>query len=196
MANKYLRTTFRITLAAFALTLVTAAPARADWLFSPWAGLSFGGETRNKHLTFGGSIGWMGAGIVGVEVDGGFAPDLLDGDNDVDFNDSNSSVTSLMGNVILGAPMGRPGVRPYVSGGVGLLRTRVSSVADAFELTENSFGLNIGGGIMAFLNDHAGIRADVRYLRRLQDGDGGDGIDIDLGRFDFWRASVGGVFRF
>ena len=55
----------------------------------------------------------MGAGIFGFEVDFGYAPNFFEsteGDGDFDYGDSN--VTTLMGNVVLGIPIGgqtRPG---------------------------------------------------------------------------------------
>ncbi len=70
----------------------------------------------------------MGAGIFGFEVDFGYAPNFFEsteGDADFDYGDSN--VTTLMANVILGIPIGGQtglGIRPYVSGGVGLIRSR------------------------------------------------------------------------
>ena len=51
--------------AVFALALLPAS-ARADWLFTPNAGTTFGGAASgNEHFTYGASIGWMGEGIRG-----------------------------------------------------------------------------------------------------------------------------------
>lgn len=181
---------------AFTVLLLTAAPARADWLFTPYLGVTFGGDTEGQHITYGGSIGWMGAGIIGFEVDGAFAPDVFDTD-DVDLAIEDSNATTLMANLIVGAPIGgEPGVRPYVSGGAGLIRTSVADVDEFFDIDDNSFGVNIGAGVMGFVRENFGIRGDVRYFRGLQDIDSGDDLDLDLGSFDFWRASFGVTFRF
>ena len=116
-----------------------AAPARADVLFTPYIGVTFGGnadfgdvgtfdDNFERKVTFGGALTWMGAGIIGVEVDFGTTPNFFEntsGDFDFDFGDSN--VTTLMGNLVVGAPIGGtsgPGVRPYASGGIGLLRSQ------------------------------------------------------------------------
>jgi opacity protein-like surface antigen len=135
----------------------------------------------------------MGAGVIGFEVDGAFAPDVLNVGSD-DLVDTN--VTTLMANLIIGAPIGAPGVRPYVSGGAGLLRTSVSSADDFFDIDDNSFGVNAGAGVMVFVRENFGLRGDLRYFRSLRDSDSGDGIDVVLGSFDFWRATVGATFRF
>ncbi|HTM34005.1 MAG TPA: outer membrane beta-barrel protein [Vicinamibacterales bacterium] len=185
-------------LAAFTLVLFTAIPARADWLLTPYLGVTFGGDTGGQHVTYGGSFGWMGAGIIGFEVDGAFAPDVFDTDDGVDLSIKDSNATTLMANLIVGAPIGgQAGVRPYVSGGAGLLRSRVQDVDQFFDVDDNSFGVNIGGGVMAFVRQNFGIRGDIRYFRGLQDVNvDRSGASLNLGTFDFWRGTFGVTFRF
>ena len=105
-----------------------------------------------------------------------------------------------MGNIIIGVPVGGQtgaGMRPYVSGGAGLLRTRVDDVDDFFDVNENSFGINAGGGVMAFFGDNVGIRGDIRYFRSINDSDNGRlRPGLGLGSFDFWRGTIGVSFRF
>ena len=73
------------------------------------------------RVDFGASLGWMGAGIIGVELDFGYSPNFFEdtaGAGDFEFGDSN--VTTLMGNLLVGVPVGGqvgPGLRPYGSGG-------------------------------------------------------------------------------
>lgn len=180
-----------------ALVLAVAAPARADWLLTPYFGVSFGGATQGENLTYGGSIGFMGAGIFGVEFDAAIAPHLLDVDDGIDLDIADSNATTLMGNLIIGIPIGRErGVRPYVSGGAGLIRTSVSTADDFFDIDDNSFGVNAGGGVMIFVRDNFGLRGDLRYFRSVQDSGAGDDIDLDFGSFDFWRGTFGVTFRF
>ena len=199
-----------ISLAALA-TVATPARASADWLFTPFLGANFGGNASfgdfddfddefDRRVDFGGSIGWMGKGIVGFEADFGFSPNFFAntaGDSDFEFGDSN--VTTLMANVLVGAPIGGqsgPGLRPYGSAGVGLIRSHVDGGALFNDLSSNDLGFNIGAGVHGFFNDTFGIRGDVRYFRSLQDNEPDDEFDLALSDFDFWRATVGLTIRF
>ena len=65
-------------MAALVLVLSPAA-ARADWLFTPNLGSTFGGDASgNEHFTYGASIGWMGAGIMGWEADLSYTPEFFE----------------------------------------------------------------------------------------------------------------------
>jgi opacity protein-like surface antigen len=177
------------------LLVVIAAPARADWLITPYLGTAFGGDTSSQHVTYGASAAWMSHGVIGVEIDGSLSPDLLDEDDGVILGIADSNVTTLMGSIVFGAPLGEPGVRPYAVAGAGLIRSRVADAEDVFDIDDNSFGINVGGGVHALVHEHVGIRADLRYVRSLRDADAGNGIDLQLGGFHFWRATVGATFR-
>jgi opacity protein-like surface antigen len=182
------------------LLLALPAQARADWIFTPYVGVNFGGDTIDNNVNYGASFGFMGAGIIGVEFDFSYSPNFYDTNNDLDPFDSEGNVTSVMGNIILGAPIGGMdrGVRPYASAGVGLLRSDVTSVGNLFDFNENSFGMNAGAGVMGFFSDNVGIRGDIRYFRAFSDTDPDPDVDFDLsvGDFDYWRGSVGLTFRF
>ena len=108
-----------------ALALVLApTPAKADGFITPWVGSAFGSNINNGQTTVGVSGGGMGAGIVGGEFDFGYSPSFFGTTSDFGHN----TVIDLMGNLILGVPVGGqhgPVIRPYVVGGVGLLRTQI-----------------------------------------------------------------------
>jgi opacity protein-like surface antigen len=198
---------------ALAGVLTAALPSRAsaDWLFTPFLGANFGGDARfgdagdfedafERRVDLGASLGWMGQGIVGFEADFGWSPNFFEntiGPGDFEFGDSN--VTTLMANVLVGAPIGGqsgPGIRPYGSAGVGLIRANVDG-GDLFDdLSSNDFGLNVGAGVHGFFNDTFGLRGDVRYFRSLQNDEGDNELDLGLSDFDFWRATVGLTIRF
>jgi opacity protein-like surface antigen len=199
--------------ATFAALALAATPERAsaDWLFTPFIGSNFGGKANfgdfndfddefERRVNFGASLGWMGNGIVGAEVDFGWSPNFFEntvGDSDFAFGDSN--VTTLMGNLIVGAPIGGqsgPGIRPYASGGLGLIRSRVDGGDFFDDLNTNDFGFNVGAGMHGFFSDNVGIRGDIRYFRSLQDNEPDDEFDLAVSDFDFWRATVGVTFRF
>lgn len=185
-------------IAALSLVLLPGS-ARADWLFTPSLGSTFGGDTNgNEHFTYGLSLGWMGAGIVGWEADFSFTPEFFEGgDADFDF-DGGSNVVTAMANVLLGIPVGGQqggGFRPYVAGGVGVLQTEARSTEEAFELDNSEFGFNLGVGAMGFMTDHVGFRGDVRYLRSFEDPQEDNEFDIGVGNFNYWRGTAGLTFR-
>ena len=199
---------------ALAAVIVAGAPARAsaDWLFTPFFGMNWGGSADftdfagdfedefEQKMNFGASLSWMGAGALGFEVDFGYSPNFFEnttGEGDFAFGDSN--VTTLMANLKVGAPFGGQsggGIRPYASGGVGLIRSRIDDPDDLFEVDSNDFGFNLGAGVAGFFSDNLGLQGDVRYFRSLQDNEPDDEFDVALGSFNFWRGTVGLVFRF
>ena len=182
---------------AFAIALVLApVQARADGFFVPWVGSAFGSNIRNGQTTVGVSAGSMGAGIVGGEADFGWSPSFFGNQSDFGHN----TVMNLMGNVILGVPVGGQhgaGLRPYVVGGVGLIRTQIDGGTIAkVSSSDNMFGWDAGGGVMGYFSDHVGIRGDMRYLRATHElNTGVSSIDINGDRLHYWRASIGVVLR-
>jgi opacity protein-like surface antigen len=201
--------------ALFMFILLCGSPttAAADWLFTPYLGVTFGGnadfgdvgdleDNFERKVTYGGTLTWMGAGIIGLEADLGITPNFFEntsGDANFDFGEGN--VTTLMGNLVIGAPVGGttgPGFRPYGSAGLGLLRSQIDASDFFDELSKSDLGVNIGGGAHVFFGDNVGLRGDLRYFRSLQDEDvdDDDPFDLDLSEFDFWRATVGVTFRF
>lgn len=201
-----------ITSALAAMVLAAPAKASADWLFTPFFGMNWGGSADftdfagdfedefEQKMNFGASLSWMGAGALGFEVDFGYSPNFFEnttGESDFEFGDSN--VTTLMANVKVGAPFGGQtggGIRPYASGGVGLIRSRIDDPDDLFEVSSSDWGMNLGGGVAGFFSDNLGLQGDVRYFRSLQDNEPDDEFDVALGAFSFWRGTVGLVFRF
>lgn len=181
--------------------LVPAAPAKADVVLTPYVGTLFGGDVGNTpghQVSYGASAAFMGGGIFGVELGFNYTPEFI---QDTAFN-PDIRQASLMGNLIVGIPMGNADtgvqVRPYVTGGAGLFRTSAkrSELFDPDRFSSNDFALNFGGGIMTFFSEHVGLRGDVRYIRKLTDDQPGGGVDFDLGDLDFWKWDIGAAFRF
>jgi opacity protein-like surface antigen len=184
--------------AALLVTLMPA-PARADWLFTPGIGSTFGADTNGReHFTYVTSLGWMGSGIFGWEADISFTPEFFEGnDDDIDF-DGGSNVVTAMGNAILGLPLGGQrdaGFRPYLTAGLGMLQTEARTNDDVFSVDNSEFGFNVGAGALGFFSDHIGLRGDVRYLRSFVDPEEDNEFDINVGKFDYWRAIGGVTFR-
>jgi hypothetical protein len=182
---------------AGAVALVLAPiEARADGFVTPWVGGAFGSSFDNGRGTFGVSAGGMGAGIVGGEFDFGYNPSFFGTNTDFGSN----SILNFMGNVIVGVPIGGTygkGVRPYVIGGVGLIRSQIDGNTNLFRpsSSNNMLGWDAGFGVMGYFNDHIGIRGDVRYLRATQSLDTGTGNPFNGDMLHFWRPSIGVVFR-
>jgi opacity protein-like surface antigen len=184
--------------AALVVMLMPSA-ASADWLFTPNVGTGFGGSASGReHLTWGASIGWMGAGVLGWEADFAHSPEFFESDDDsLDLIDS-SNVTTFMANVIAGIPVGGQtggGVRPYLAGGLGIMQQAVQDADALFEVDNSEFGINLGGGVMGFATDHVGFRGDLRYFRALGDPEEDNEFDIDFADFNYWRATAGVTFR-
>jgi hypothetical protein len=199
----------KVFLAASFVAIVTAAiPTRAsaDWLFTPFVGATFGGNAEvggsgdtfkndfERKLNYGATLGWMGAGVIGFEADFGYSPNFFRADNNSDkFNlVGDGNVTTLMGHLVVGAPLGP--VRPYASGGIGLLKSKVDNAEQFLNASRNDLGYDLGGGVM-FLAGNVGLRGDLRYFRSLQSNDA-NSIDFSLGNFKFWRGTVGVTFKF
>jgi opacity protein-like surface antigen len=205
----------RILTVIVAAAALAAAPrsAAADWTITPFVGWNTGGSadvngsdgttrtSKFEHkIDYGVSIAGMGKGIFGAEFDLGYSPNFFEtGNTNADgFNFTNdSNVLTLMGNLIVAAPVGGhgPSIRPYAVGGVGLIRSSVQTVGDVFDVrSKNDFGFDLGGGVMGFFSQNVGLRGDVRYFRSFS---GSDNVTtLGLSDFHFWRASAGVTFKF
>ena len=195
--------------ALFILTLGVGAPASADVLLTPYLGVTFGtgidfgdlgdfGEF-DKKTTYGGTLTWMGAGVIGLEIDFGITPDFFEiTEGGVEVDTLDTKVTTLMGNFVVGIPLGGQqgfGFRPYGSGGLGLLRSHIGPDELFDDVDRDDLGLDVGGGAYLFFSNNVGLRGDLRYFRSLT-GEDEDDFDIELRHFDFWRGTIGLTFRF
>jgi len=185
-----------LIIASAAAVVLAPMQARADGFVTPWVGSAFGSNINNGQATIGVSAGGMGAGIIGGEMDFGWSPSFFGTKSDF----GNNTVMNLMGNVIIGVPIGGThgaGVRPYVVGGIGLVRTQIDGGTIAkVSSSNNMFGWDAGGGVMGYFSDHVGLRGDVRYLRATSDLNSGvSSLDLSGNQLHYWRATVGVVFR-
>jgi opacity protein-like surface antigen len=205
-----------LLIATMIAVALAAAPrtASADWVLTPFLGSNFSGSADvngsggtsasnkfEKKIDYGVSLASMGAGAVGFELDFGYSPNFFEtgtaSNNQFQFtNDSN--VTTLMGNVIVGAPIGGHGgsIRPYGVIGVGLVRTHVQDFKQEFTInTKNDFGLDVGGGVMGFFTQNIGVRGDLRYFRGFR-GSSDTVTGLALSDFKYWRGSIGLALKF
>lgn len=185
-----------LILASAAALVLAPMQARADGFVTPWVGSAFGSNIKNGQTTVGVSAGGMGAGIIGGEADFGWSPSFFGTKSDF----GNNTVMNLMGNLIIGVPIGGQhgaGIRPYVVGGAGLIRSQIDGGTIArVSSSNNMFGWDAGGGVMGYFSDHVGLRGDVRYLRAISDlTTNVSSIDFNGDKLHFWRATVGVTFR-
>lgn len=187
-----------LTLGVF-LAAGLGAPAQADWILTPFGGLVFGGDLdiddideeidgeSQEHAVYGLSLGYMSDSALGFEIDFGYSPDFFGDENTIV---PENNVVTLMGNLVLNAPIGGSG-RVYLSGGGGLLRSQVDDTNDFFDVDRNDFGVNAGAGIVVPLGERFGLRGDIRYFRNIGDDEPDNEFDLDFGSFDFWRGTAG-----
>lgn len=182
------------TLALLALASVPPA-SRADSLVAGFVGQNSGGNVGTERpTTWGASVGTTGR-LVGFEIEFGRTSDFFQTGASLG---PKSSVTTVMGNVMLGG--GGVGVRPYVTGGFGLLRFNVDRAGALLDgLSRSDFGVNAGGGVLVSLAPSFAIRGDLRYFRSLRGADETDdlaGTGFELADFRYWRGAVGIALRF
>jgi hypothetical protein len=185
----------RWLLAATAALALVALPARAgaQTFLTPFAGATFGKDAPTQKFTSGVSATFMGK-VAGFELDFGYTPDFFDQATDFTLI-GDSNVVTLTGNLVIGVGAGP--VRPYVVGGVGLVRSHVDDGGAFFDnVSTNDWGVDLGGGVIGMFSEHVGLRGDVRYFRSLQDPSADNDFDVALGKFDFWRGTAGIAFKF
>jgi len=178
--------------------------ASADWLFTPWVGLKFAGQTNfidleqsagETKLTLGGSGGLLSAGLLGVEADFGYSPRFFERTNDQIVR---SNVTTFMGNIVVAAPLRltRDSLRPYVVGGLGLLHAKIDDAEDFADCDSNLLGLSVGGGAIGPLTDRTSLRFELRHIRNLTEDETCEFEQVGRTRLSFWRVAIGVTLRY
>ena len=186
---------FAIGLAVFVALALAPMPARAQTYLVPFFGFDFGGDAGNcpsllndcsvKRTAYGFSVGHLSHGLLGIEADFSYAPDFFGKSPSFGSN----SVLTLMSNLVVAIPAGP--VHPYLSGGLGLMRTNVELTLGSLLSTSNtSFAYNVGGGVMIFLPSHVGVRIDYRNMRSASDLNIA-GITLTNTKLNFSRIAFG-----
>jgi hypothetical protein len=182
--------------------LILPQPAAAEWHFTPMLGATFFGETnifdpdratKDVRRNFGGSVVLLGGGILGAEGVVVWTPGFFTGELDLV---RKSRTIAVMGNVVLTTPRRwtEYSLRPFVSGGFGVLTASKTEVADVFSTNRNIPAFNVGGGAIGFLSKSTGLRFDFRYYSSLTRYD--ETVSTE-GPFSmrYMTASVGLVLR-
>ena len=188
-----------LTLAALSMLTTLALPPRAhaQGFISPLIGFNFGGDAscqsvsncEDKRLNFGVGLGAMNA-VFGFEEEFAYARDFF-GIRPVL---QNSSVLTVMSNFMLVPKVGP--VRPFVLGGLGLIKTHTEFTTAALLSTDNNnFGWDVGGGVMLTIAPHVGLRGDIRYFHAFQDLSIA-AFTLSDSKLDFGRAAAAVIFTF
>lgn len=182
------------------MMLLHSHPVFADWWLTPFAGTAFSGRVPDgPRLSGGVSVARTGTSWLGFEIDAGATTDFFRITDTTSALFDTSRVTTVMANALVTSPRAWWGerLRPYGVAGLGAFHTRVGTGDDFIYVTNTHVGLTLGGGVMSMFEDHFGVRADLRYLRNLQQLES-DSEFFGLGatHVDFWRGTVGVVVRF
>ena len=192
---------------ALALWLLAPGPAAAEWQVRPFIGFTFGGVTTfvdpevaigTQNAVVGISGGWLGE-TFGFEADFGRAPGFFQTDDaPEEVRLVSSAVTTLTGNVVIALPrrLAGYGLRPYFSGGAGLMHIDTVGRFQILDLHRTLPMLSLGGGVTGFLTNRVGLNWDVRRLNTLR-GEG-ETLGNSLGReqLSFWRATMAVALRY
>ena len=185
-----------------AALMLAPRDAAADWTVTPFVGGNFGGaatvsagasrdntqNTFGRSVFYGVSVGHRITHALSVEADLARSPHAFatsKPSNAFQFTDD-SSVTTLMGNVILTDP--DPAVRPFVVGGLGLLHTDLRPLRNVSPGTASDLGMNVGGGVIGAIARRVALRGDARYFRSFRST---DYHGLALAKLHFWRVSSG-----
>ena len=202
-----------------ALFLVFPATARAEWQFTPFIGYTFKATstfvdfdpdpdrvaTDQTRLNFGGAVRFVGEWPIGLETYYVHTPGFFDPRQQFAIPLPvvlESRTYAVMGNVVLTTPLSwnRYGLRPSLSGGIGLMHASEEDLLQVIRYRINLLGMNVGGGAVGFLSDHVGVRFDLRYFRNIKgvsQEDLGD-FPVTSGqpvRLRYWTLGFGVVFK-
>jgi hypothetical protein len=193
-----------VRVAALAVLMMAAAPvpAAADFFLTPFAAVKFAGDARIVDLDHGASnskfalgviAGVLGDGMFGAEADVTYVPRFFDRSSGTLV--ASSQVLTIMGNVIVAAPRELTGysLRPFLSGGAGLMHITIDDVAGILPVKSNLFGINAGGGAVGALTNVLDVRFEVRYFKSIttEDAEG----TLGGSSLSYWRAAIGLTIR-
>jgi hypothetical protein len=192
---------------AVALWLLIPARAAAEWQVRPFVGFKFAGSTtfadpdkaiETNNVVIGASGGWLGE-IVGFEADFGRSPGFFEVEPPPEFELVNSSaVTTLTGNIVVALPrrIAGYGLRPYFSGGFGLMHVDLVGRFEAVTINRTLPALSLGGGVTGFLNERVGLSWDIRRFSTFRGEGDTAGISLGKEELSFWRATMAVAVRY
>lgn len=185
MASRRRESIVVIVLVVLLLLPASAAAQTLTGFATGFVGRGAGGDdVPNQKWTPGGSLAVTGESGAGTEIDLWQLRDF----NPSRFAESRITAFLLNATGVWSNPDAI--VRPYVVGGLGILRSRVCVFTCDQAVSTTALGFDAGGGAYVLWNETFGARADFRYIRYLQKQDALP-LAGDLGYFAFWRTSIG-----
>ena len=196
-------------LLSVALLLLAPQAASAEWQVRPFIGFTFAGDTtfvnpekgvEGQNPVFGVAGGWLGE-IFGVEGDFGRAPGFFQSDDaPAEFRGTvvSSAVLTLTGNVVIALPrrMAEYGLRPYFSGGGGLMRVDSVGRFEVLPTHRTLSAFDLGGGVTGFLTNRGGLNWDVRRFSTVRGAGETLGSSFGEEHLSFWRATMSVAVRY
>jgi opacity protein-like surface antigen len=180
---------------AAALVAFAVTEASAQGFFIPFIGYDYGGDStcpgftgcEDKKVNYGAAVGKLGQ-AAGFEQEFAYAKDFFSR-----IGGEDSGVLTIMSNLMLAPKIGP--VRPYVLGGIGLMKAHVDLGPSAvLSFSNNTFAWDIGFGLVVHFGRSVGIRGDVRHFHSFEDL---ETLNFsNRNKLNFARASVGLVLMF
>lgn len=188
-----------LVLGIFLLVLLAGGASRADaqGFIAPFIGFNYGGDSQcptfnapceEKSNNLGVAFGRLGT--LGFETDFGYVKNFFG-----DTAGIASNLLTISTNLLIAPRIGP--VRPYVLGGVGVIRTRVESIqSGVLSLSNTNIGYDLGVGLMVFAGSHVGVRGDLRRFKSFDESGLFSILPGSNEKIQFNRASAALVLAF
>jgi hypothetical protein len=188
------------------LLLLVPAAASAEWQVRPYLGFTFAGSTtfvnpekgvEGQNPVYGVTAGWLSE-IFGLEGEFGRSPGFFQSDDAPEQLVLSSSAMTVMGNVVVAFPrrMSEYGLRPYFSGGAGLMRINSVGRLGTLPFHRTLPAMNVGGGVTGFLSHRVGVSWDLRRFSTMRGEGETVGNSVAEERLTFWRATMAVALRY
>ena len=194
----------RLRHVAFALVLLPAAPAAAEWHVKPFIGMTFGGSTpfvdlehaAGKANVVMGATGTLLGEVLGLDVDLGRAPGFFETGGQQLVLASNA--VTLTGNIVIAVPrrMAQYGLRPYFIAGTGLIHARIDGRFGTLKVSSTLPAMDFGGGATGFLTRRVGLSWELRRFRSFGGRHRASGVSFGDEQLSLWRANMAIAFRY
>ena len=160
-------------------TFAPLPPAGEGFSLTPFVAAGFAGDYEDTPAAFGLALGYGANDRVSLEAEFGLEPSGTQGE----FLQVDTTVWTLSGNVLY--HFAQPEFTPYLALGLGVMGSDPDIGDELFPEDDSTttFAYNWGGGLKSALNEHVGLRGDLRYI---------NGSDLAP---DHWRIYGGVMIR-